>query len=252
MRRAVAIGLLACCLLSARAADPFLVREVSSGAASYPYAVYLPEGYDPAAGRKWPVILFLHGIGDRGHDGRRQTRVGLGRAIRENPSRFPFIVVMPQCPKGRFWTDDAMMAQALAALDRSVEEFGGDPAREYLTGLSMGGYGVWYFATRNPGRFAALAPICGGIAFPGTRPAVGEDPYTRAARDVGATPVWIFHGSDDPRVPVTESRRMTEAIRKAGGSVRYTEYPGVRHNAWDRAYAEPGLPEWFLSSRLGR
>jgi predicted peptidase len=252
VRRTAVLVLAVCLTLAARKADPFLVREVTLGGASYPYTVFLPQGYDASTGTKWPVILFLHGIGDRGRDGHRQTRTGLGRAIRENPARFPFIVVLPQCPKGRFWSDDAMMAQGLAALDRSVEEFGGDRDREYLTGLSMGGYGVWYFAAHNPGRFAALAPICGGVSFPGSSPPASSDPYAKIASAVGATPVWIFHGSDDPRVPVSESRHMASAIRAAGGSVRYTEYPGVRHNAWDRAYAEPELPGWLLAHRVAR
>ncbi len=143
---------------------------------------------------------------------------------------------------------------ALTALDQSLKEFHGDSHRVYLTGLSMGGYGTWYIASRNPGRFAALAPVCGGIRAPKTVPlpavSTTSDPYADVARKIGTTPVWMFHGSADEVINVDESRQMAAALKANGGNVRYTEYPGVNHNSWDKAYGEPDLIPWLLSKTL--
>jgi predicted peptidase len=242
---------------SARAAETgFLDRTVKIGAENYRYQVYVPRDWNK--GRKWPVILFLHGAGERGDDGLVQTEVGIGAAIRRQVDRFPAIVVMPQCRKGQWWTQDAMQEQALKAFEQSVKEFNGDPARFYLTGLSMGGYGTWSIASKHTGKFAALVPICGGIRPPprvnipdsdkASDPNV--DPYAEAARKIGKTPVWIFHGGADPVVPPDESRKMNEALKAAGGDVKYTEYENVGHNSWDKAYAEPELMKWMLGLSL--
>jgi predicted peptidase len=131
---------------------------------TYRYQVFVPYNWDKH--KKWPVILFLHGAGERGEDGLLQTDVGLGHAIREQVARFSFVVVMVQCPQESVWTDSEMEEQALAALDRSMKEFHGDSGRIYLTGISMGGYGTWDLAAKYPHRFAAYAPICGGIHGP--------------------------------------------------------------------------------------
>jgi predicted peptidase len=249
-------------LLSAAAAAKiqagFLNRTVQSGNSIYKYQVYVPSQWDKS--RKWPVILFLHGAGERGEDGLLQTQVGIATAIRTHVDRFPCIIVMPQCRKNIWWTDPAMEAQALRALDLTVKEFKGDPDRIYLTGLSMGGYGTWSLAYKHPGRFAALVPICGGVKTPPRIPASPDnpladpkiDPYAAVARKVGKTPVWIFHGGADTTVPVSESRKMEEALKAAGGNVRYTEYPGVGHNSWDKAYSEPEFMPWLLAQRRPR
>jgi predicted peptidase len=150
-----------------------------------------------------------------------------------------------------------MESRALEALDQSMKEFNGDPARVYLTGLSMGGYGTWSLASKHPGKFAALVPICGGIRPPaaaGATPAsasseASTDPY-RVAQKIGKTPVWIFHGGADTTVPVTESRKMAEALKAVGGSVKYTEYEGVGHNSWDKTYSEPELIPWLFAQHL--
>ncbi len=230
----------------------FLNRTVEVDGTKYRYQVYVPP--DWTANSKWPVILALHGAGERGDDGLVQTDVGLGGAIRKHVDRYPAIVVMPQCRKGVWWQDPAMEAQALAALDRAMKEFNGDPDRTYLTGLSMGGYGTWALAAKYPDRFAAIAPVCGGIRRP-VRPGVppqapdepGVDPYAAAAQKIGKIPTWIFHGGADPTVPVAESRKMAEALKAAGNDAKYTEYEGVGHNSWDRAYNELDFPVWLLS-----
>ena len=236
----------------------FLDRVVTVGGTEYRYQVYVPRQYEP--GHRWPVVLFLHGAGERGADGLLQTDVGLGSALRRHPDRFPCVVVFPQCRAGRVWTGE-MEEQALAALDATLEEFHGDASRVYLTGISMGGYGTWAIAGRNPGRFAALVVVCGGVRPPrqeelppGTVALPleqrGPDAYAEAARLVGDTPVWVFHGAEDRIIPVSESERMVAALEAAGGDVRYTEYPAAGHDSWTPAYADPALPGWLLSRRL--
>lgn len=229
----------------------FLARSVTVGSTSYPYVVWVPPAFD--AGGRRPVALFLHGAGERGSDGWRQTAVGLGSAVRWNPQWFSdVIIVFPQAPADAQWLGEPAEA-AMRALDETLAEFDGDPSRVLLTGLSLGGYGTWHLAASHPGRFVALAPICGGIVAPPQSENVrqmpltigAEDPYETAARAMPRVPVWIFHGSEDRSIPVTESRRMHEELRKLGREVRYTELPGVGHNAWDPAYGDAALWEWF-------
>jgi len=152
-----------------------------------------------------------------------------------------------------------MQSQALAALDRAIKEFHGDVRRLYLSGLSMGGYGTWDMAAKYPHRFAAFVVICGGIAPPKMYPQMGgslakdpkvADPYAETARLIGSTPVWIFHGGADPVVPVEESRKMYAALQAAHGNVKYTEYRGVGHESWLKAYAEPDLTTWLSQQHL--
>jgi predicted peptidase len=249
-------GLMGALPLGARQPDTgFLNRTEVVDGVTYRYQVFVPSNWNKKV--KWPVILFLHGYGEEGDDGVVQTQVGLATAIRNHVDRFPFVVVFPQCRKKDWWTNPAMEAQALKALDQTMREFKGDPQRVYLTGLSMGGYGTWAVGSQNPGRFAALVPICGGIRLPAGHDIANAhntddsaDPYAAVAQKIGKTPVWVFHGGADPVVPVTESRQMDEALKTAGGNVRYTEYPGVGHNSWDKAYSDPELFTWLLGQKL--
>jgi predicted peptidase len=236
--------------------EAFQNRAITLGAVEYHFRVFTPKGWSKK--KKWPVILFLHGAGERGDDNLAQTRVGIGPAILQQNAKFPFIVVLPQCPKNRWWTEPEMQALALNALDQTVKELNGDGNRTYLTGLSMGGYGSWAIVAKNPSRFAALAVVCGGVRppprvnvpQPSDGLAASADPYGAVAAKVGKTPVWVFHGGADPVVPVTESRKMVEALKAAGGNVRYNEYEGVGHNSWDKAYAEPEIFTWMLAQKL--
>lgn len=237
----------------------FLDRTLSLHGTTYKYQVFLPD--DWSSKQKWPTILFLHGAGQRGSDGLLETDVGLPHAIRVNRSRFPTLVVIPQCLTDHWWTVSEMEEMALAALAAATKEFKGDLKRTYLTGLSMGAFGSWDLASRYPGKFAAVVPICGGITTPEdlrekhpdwAKNSYADEPqsYALVAKKIGKTPVWIFHGSADDAVAVDYSRKMNSALEAAGGEVHYTEYPGVGHNSWDKAYAEPELMPWLLSKSL--
>jgi len=216
----------------ASAPTGFLNKTMMVNGKARHYVLYVPRNYEP--GKPWPLIVFLHGIGERGSDGLAQTEVGIGTAIRQHPERFPCLVVMPQCPENVKWS------KAVQDIDTCIEEtrenYNIDPDRIYLTGLSMGGYGAWQYGAENAQKFAAIMPICGGGHL--------ED-----AEKLARVPIWAFHGAKDKTVPPKQSRRMVDAVKKAGGDVRYTEYEDLEHNSWDRAYAEKEAIEWLLKQR---
>lgn len=235
----------------------FLERSVTLGDHQYRYRVWLPAHYTKL--HHWPVILYLHGSAERGDDNVRQLSVGLAPALERFSERYRCIIVFPQCRSAQEWYGE-MELQTLAALEQTIREFHGNRRRIYLTGVSMGGSGAWTMA-RHRRLFAAAVPICGEIArnpddpFPVEPPPdiariVGApDPYAALAEAIGMTPVWVFHGAADPEVPVIQSRRIVAAIQQNGGRVRYTEYPGVGHNAWDLAYADGNMIRWLLQQR---
>jgi predicted peptidase len=236
-----------------RAETGFLDRVVRLAERSYRYQVYVPADYPSQAA--WPVILFLHGAGERGTDGLLQTTVGLAPAIRREPQRFPAIVVFPQAPPDSQWVG-APAEMALAALRQTMVELHVDPTRVYLTGLSMGGHGSWYLAYRHPELFAAVAPICGWITdlprFEGSVPVVPADsgPAVPAlARRLAGTPIWIFHGERDAVVPVSASREPAAALQAVSTEARYTEYLGLNHNSWDATYASDEFTRWLFAQR---
>ncbi len=236
----------------------FLERSVTLGEHGYRYRVWLPARYTKL--RRWPVILFLHGSGERGDDNLRQLSLGLAPALQRFGDRYRAIVVFPQCNFGQEWYGE-MELQAMAALENSIREFHGDRRRVYLTGISMGGAGAWYMA-RHHRKFAAVVPVSGEVArrpddpFPSDPPpdiariVGGRDPYAVLAADIGSTPVWVFHGAQDDVVPVSEARSMVAALRRNGGNVRYTEYSGLGHDSWDLAYSQASLVRWLLQQRL--
>lgn len=247
---AALIGL-ACAAVGADAPAPtpetgFLNAVAELKGHRIPYVVYVPRDYTPS--KQWPVVLFLHGAGERGDNGLAQSQVGLGAAVRMHPERFPCVIVMPQCPEGKGWgagipgftQDEPLVADlALKALDDVVERYHGDRDRLSLTGLSLGGFGTWSIGAAHPERFAALAPVCGG----GTATTAGK------LKDI---PIWAFHGEADTVVPAERSRQMVEAVRAAGNrNVKYTEYPAVGHNSWDKAYGDPEFATWLLAQKRG-
>ena len=192
------------------------------------YLLYLPKDYGKEAGKKWPLMFFLHGSGESGDDIEKVKAHGPPKLIAAG-KEFPFIVVSPQSPGGG-WNVEVLNG----LLDDILKTYTVDTDRIYLTGLSMGGYGTWAWALDSPKRFAAIAPICGG----GT---------PRRARALKEMPIWVFHGAKDPTVPVKESEAMVEALKSAGASeVKFTVYPDAGHDAWTATYDNPELYEWLL------
>ena len=219
-----------------------LTRTVTVGGESYTYQVFVPSQL--AGKRNVPVVLFLHGIGQRGEGGFLPAGSTAGAFARQYLEQIPAVTLFPQCRRGRFWHDTEMERMVMAELEQTGSEFSADPKRLYLLGVSMGGYGAWHMAAQHPGKFAALVSICGGS------PMTGGDRFTPVARKIGRTPAWVFHGSEDRVVPVGESRQMVAALKSFKGSrVRYSEYEGVGHNVWLNAVAEPGLLPWLLEQR---
>ena len=196
------------------------------------YLLFLPEGYGQKK-QRWPVILFLHGAGERGSDLNLVKKHGPPK-IAETRKNFPFIVVSPQCPAGAWWTDENEVLINL--LDDIVARYSVDKERIYLTGLSMGGYETWTLASAYPERFAAIAPICGG----------GKRFMTEKLKDV---PVWAFHGAKDNLVPLKESEEMVNAIKERGGDARLTVYPEAGHDSWTETYNNQALYDWFMQHR---
>ena len=229
----------------------FLNRRIELHGITYRFQVYLPEDWRRDDGKQWPIILFLHGRGERGSEGMWQTQIGIAEAVRNHPDRWPFVIVMPQCPLSAHWPDPAMLELAMATLDQESAEFHGDPARTYLTGLSMGGYGAWELAKEHPHRWAAIAIAASGV-FWSYEPDRWQQASTlpaEYARAVGHTPVWLFHGSLDTTVLPRQSELMFDAFKAAGGNIRFWLYQGLLHDCWTRAYDEPDLPRWFLAHR---
>jgi len=184
----------------------FLNRKLDLHGVTYRYQVYLPEEWRRDDRKQWPIILFLHGRGERGSEGMWQTQFGLPQEVRDHPERWPFVIVMPQCPLPNYWTDSEMMAMAMAALDRETAEFHGDPERTYLTALSLGGYGAWELARLHPRRWAAVARrlgqpaaafACGSIR--GSSTTAGPAPTTSRSCPAGCLPTT-------PPRPVSLSR----------------------------------------------
>ena len=197
----------------------------------YRYLLYLPGAYAADPSRRWPLLLFLHGSGERGDDLARVKANGPPKFLDERRG-FPFVVVSPQCPEGERWSADALAA----LLDDVTRRFRIDEDRVVVTGLSMGGRGAWDLVMTYPERFAAMAPVCGG-ALP-----------DRACR-LKDVPVRAYHGAKDDVVPLAESETVIEAVRKCGGTADLLVDPDAGHDAWTRAYADPELWDWLLSKR---
>lgn len=215
----------------------FRRRVTKSVAANY--LLFLPNGYQSRGSRRWPLILFLHGSGERGRNVARVAAHGPPKIVKANPD-FPFLVVSPQCPSGCWWSPDLV----LALLDEVTQRHAVDPARIYLTGLSMGGYGTWHLGLSYPERFAAIAPVCGG----GDPLAIVLANRNRL-RLLKQLPVWAFHGAKDPLVPLHESERMVRALQQIGNQPKFTVYPDAGHDCWTETYDRAELYDWFLQHR---
>lgn len=204
------------------------------------YLLFLPPGVKDDPGKPWPLILFLHGAGERGTNVWLVAKHGPPKLVREKKD-FPFIVVSPQCAEGETWSNEAL----LALLDTIIAKYPVDRSRVYLTGLSMGGYGTWSLGIEHPERFAAIVPICGG----GDTIKILLPPPAREA-DLKSLGVWAFHGGKDTVVKPIETERMVQALKQRGvREVKHTVYPDAGHDSWTEAYNDPALYEWLLSHR---
>lgn len=193
------------------------------------YLSWLPAGYKKEKAKKYPLLIFLHGSGERGDNLDLVKRNGPPSFL-DQRSDFPFITISPQCPENKRWDTENLQAM----LQILLKKYRIDQDRIYLTGLSMGGFGTWAWACSYPDQFAAIVPVCGG----------GDVQF---AKNLKNTPVWAFHGDADPVVPVNRTIDMVAAVNAAGGKARITVYPGVGHDSWIKAYQEPELYNWLLS-----
>ncbi|KAA0561215.1 prolyl oligopeptidase family serine peptidase [Bacillus sp. CH30_1T] len=213
------------------------------------YLLYLPDSFQQNGSLKWPLILFLHGAGERGGNMELVKKHGVPKIV-ENQEEFPFIVVSPQCPADSYWVNELESLSAL--LDEIVREYPIDPARIYLTGLSMGGIGAWHLAIANPKRFAAIAPVCGALSIPEFRRVELQIKNNVNQLSVGLKrlkdlPVWAFHGDQDDIVPIEAAQKVIQSLKKQGGSAKLTVYKGVGHDSWTETYENEELYIWFLN-----
>jgi len=237
---------------TASADEPYVAKVFEgSGGKTLPVRIMLPEGYDAQGTEQYPLVLFLHGAGERGTDNTKQLIHALGDFAKpENRKKYPCFVIAPQCPEGKQWVEvpwtlpahkqlpeDSESAKLTLELISALQkQYRIDSKRLYVTGLSMGGFGTWDLITRHPQMWAAAVPVCGGA-----------DEAT--AERVAKLPIWAFHGDKDTVVIPARSRNMIAAIKQAGGKPLYTEYPGVGHNSWAAAYSDPKMLEWLFSQQ---
>jgi len=227
-------------------------RTITSGDKQYGYRVLLPKGFAESS-KKYPVVLFLHGAGERGDDNSLQLKHGAAEFARDDRMEaYPAIVIIPQCPTDKKWVDadwapksglgtfpdstSGSLSAAFKMVQSFIDSDRVDTSRIYVTGISMGGYGSWFAATSDMIPFAAALPICGG----------GDPSW---ADRYGNMPIWAFHGTDDSAVPVGRSREMIEALKKAGHTPepKYTEYEGGGHDVWTETYKRDDVFEWLFS-----
>jgi predicted peptidase len=198
------------------------------------YILFVPHEYK--GDKEFPLILFLHGSGETGTDGKAQMKNGLPKEIKKHEKTFPAFAIFPQSQKRTWQANSDDGKRAVAILSEIEKKYKIDSKRIYLTGLSMGGYGTWSLATAMPDKWAAIVPVCGG----------GDPKQAEKIKDL---PCWCFHGDQDKAVAVTRSQEMIAALKKAGGKPEYTEYPGVGHDSWTKAYGDPKLYEWLWAQK---
>ena len=197
--------------------------------------VYLPEDFD--ASRKYPMVVFLHGAGERGDGSEKMLPLVCKNALPNyavGGKEYPFILLCPQCPENIVWNNIVLSLKKL--IDQIALEYNADADRIYCTGISMGGYGTWEMGIIYSDFFAAIAPVCGGG-------------FVWRASQLKNMPVWAFHGDADNVVPLENSRMMVDGVNAAGGNAKFTVFPGVQHNSWDSAYLETDVVEWLLKQK---
>lgn len=246
---AVCAGTLTATLFAQNAADLTTPQTFQSAEGeTLKYRIHLPA--DLPSGKKVPLILFLHGAGERGDDNLAQLKHGVADLIRFSLTNGNAIVIAPQCPAGMQWVNtnwsapshampsmpSTPMKLVILLLQDAVAKMPVDPARVYVTGISMGGYGTWDIIQRKPDLFAAAIPICGGAD-------------ASLAPRLKSLPLWVFHGDSDGAVPVSRSRDMVKALQACGGKVQYREYPKAGHDVWTRTYSDRAVLTWLFAQR---
>lgn len=202
---------------------------------SLSYLKHMPKNYDPASPKKYPLVIFLHGAGERGNDIEKVKIHGIPKLVEEAGSvlkGYEFIAISPQCPERSWWT--AQDEEFDLLLESCIENLNADTSRIYLTGLSMGGYGTWHNALRHPHAFAAIAPICGGVES------------IEALENLVHLPTWVFHGAMDSTVPLKQSADAVAQLNNLGGNVKFTVYPELNHNSWTVTYENPYFYKWLF------
>ncbi|WP_096440154.1 prolyl oligopeptidase family serine peptidase [Alteribacter populi] len=202
---------------------------------TFEYLLHLPEGYESSSEDKFPFILFLHGMGQRGDDLEGIKVYGMPKIVEEQ--NVPAIVVSPLCPETTTWIEQLDALHSLIL--HIVREYRVDPTRIYLTGLSMGGFGTWHLAEKYPYLFAAAAPICGG--------ALHEFGFLDRIHRIKHLPIWTFHGAKDDVVPIQRTQLLVDRLQKDGGDVKFTIYPEATHDSWTETYNNPKFLEWLLT-----
>jgi len=217
-----------------------------------PYRLLKPLEYD--ASKKYPLVIFLHGSGERGSDNEAQLKNAVSSFLQEDiRKKYPSFVLVPQCPEGdrwspfkegdeaeKFWLSESpseTMKLLLELINYTQETYSIDQKRVYATGLSMGGQGTYDLLIRNPDTFAAAVVVCSFSDI-------------REAKVIANTPIWIFHGEEDQVVPIDNARVMVNALESVGAKLKYTEYPDTNHNSWDKAFGEEKLYSWLFKKKL--
>jgi predicted peptidase len=199
------------------------------------YSIYLPHGYEEDLATTWPLVVFLHGAGQRGEDHELLEMHGVSKEA-ANGRQFPFLILAPQCPEDSVWT--MQKTRVMELLDRIRRVCRIDSQRIYLTGISMGGFGTWEIAMEHPDVFAAIMPICGGG-------------MSWRLNSLLHMPIWTFHGAKDEVVPISYTEEMVRALKALGHPVRYTVYPDAGHDCWTEVYRREDIYEWLLRNCLG-
>jgi predicted peptidase len=230
---------------------PVLQKEIFSNSRGEKIPYRILEPLHPEAGKKYPLVMYFHGAGERGDDNELPGKHMPGFFLEpQNLEQFPCFVIVPQCPLDKRWVEvdwgldrhiqpdtlSTALRLSMELMDKIIREKAIDTNRLYVTGMSMGGFATWDLITRFPGKFAAAAPVCGG----------GDE--TKAYKIIHV-PVWAFHGGKDKVVKTIRSRNMISAMEKAGGKPLYTEYPNLGHNAWDSAYRNEELLKWMFMQK---
>jgi predicted peptidase len=215
-----------CAIMKSKVSTRQENRRLTGEDFSINYLLYLPKDYDES--KEYPLVLFLHGAGERGSSLEKVKKHGPPKLV-EQGKDFPFILVSPQCPLNERWDTE----QLSALIDEIEDEFNINNNRIYVTGISMGGYGTWKMAQTFPDRFAAIIPICGGGDFSN-------------ACIIKHLPIWTFHGAKDKVVSLGESERMVNNLKRCNGNVKFTVYPDATHDSWTETYNNPEVYEWLL------